>query len=192
MLDEEKQSFIKGQFKNLRVTSTFLFPFVTFLAFRAPNILPFFFGKEFKNMVLPFQIIIWSVIFIYYNYLFLKIVLFLNRRRIFFSSLAMLALYAIVLNFCLIPRYGIEGICIATVVSLAVMFIFTAFYITELGIRIPFYKSCEKPVVATMGLALVLHYVDSWSFPLILLSGFAAYSLIFIIISSLEKGVRQD
>jgi O-antigen/teichoic acid export membrane protein len=187
MLDKEKPSFLEGQFKNLRITSIFLFPLVTFLAFRAQDIIPFFFGEASKIMVFPFQIIIWSVIFIYYNYLFLRMALFINRTEIIFSSVAILALYAIVLNFCLIPRYGIEGICIATVVSLAVMFIFTAFYITKVGIRIPLYKSAEKPAIATMGLTLVLHYLDSWSFPLILLSSFVSYFLILIILSTLEK-----
>ncbi len=184
--EKEKQSFIDRQFKNLRVTSMVLFPVVTFLAFRAQDIIPFFFGEGSQIMILPFQIIVWSVIFIYFNYLFLGIALFINKVGIVFLSLAMLALYAIVLNFCLIPRYGLEGIGIASLVSLAVMFIFTAFYLTRRGIRIPFYQSCEKPAVATMGLTLVLHYVDSWLSPLILLAGVAGYLLILLILSALD------
>lgn len=182
MLDKEKPSFLERQFKNLRVTSMFLFPLVTFLAFRAQDIIPFLFGEGFEIMVLPFQIIVWSVIFIYYNYLFLKIALFFNRTSFVFSSLAILALCAVVLNFCLIPLYGLEGIGIATLISLAVMFIFAAFYLAKAGIRIPLYQSCEKPIVATMGLTLTLHYVDSWPSPLILLAGVVSYLLIWLIL----------
>ena len=184
---KEKQSFLETQFKNFGVASAFLFPIVTFLTFRAPDITPLLFAERFKIMVLPFQIIVWSVIFIYFNYLFLKMALFINRVGIVFSSLAIEALAAILLNLYLIPRYGLAGACIATVASLIIMFGFIVFCLTKVGTRIPFYKSVEKPIVASMGLALVLHYADSWPLLRTLPLGFTGYSLILIIISALEK-----
>lgn len=164
-----------------------MFPIIAFLAFRAQDIIPFFFGEKSKNIISPFQVIIWSGIFIYYNYFLIRIALFINRTRIVFSSLAIEALAAVVLNLYLIPRYGLAGVCIATVASVIIMFGFTVFYITRAGIKIPFYKSCEKPIAATMGLILILHYVDSWPFMLILLLGFTGYSLMLIITSLLDK-----
>lgn len=184
---KEKQSFLEAQFKNFGVAAIFLFPIITFLTFRASDIMPLLFAERFKIMVLPFQIIIWSVIFLYFNYLFLKTALIINRAGIVFSSLAVEAITAIALNLYFIPRYGLEGACIATVASLIIMFGFIVFCLAKGGVRIPFYKSGEKPVVASMGLALVLHYADSWPLPLALLSGFIGYSLILIIISVLER-----
>lgn len=192
MKDKEKQAFLNRQFNNLRVTSIFLFPIIAFLAFRAQDIIPFFFGEKSKLIVFPFQIIIWTVIFIYYSFLLLRIVLFLNRKSVVLFSLAIEALYAVVLNFYLIPLYGLEGISIATLSSLAIMFIFVAFCLTKVGIRVPFYKSGEKPAVATMGLMVVLHYVASVSFLFILLSSFVAYFLILIIVLYLsEEGLEK-
>jgi O-antigen/teichoic acid export membrane protein len=187
MIDEKKQSFLEKQFKNLRLTSLFIFPIVTFLAFRAQDIIPFFFGEGVEFAILPFQIIIWSVIFIYYSFLLLRIALFLNRKFIVLSGLAIEAISAGVLNFYLYPLYGLEGICIAIVASTAIMFGFIALSLTQIGIRIPFYQSGEKPVIGIMGLTVVLHYVDSWSFPFIFLSGIASYFLILIILSTLRK-----
>ncbi len=184
---KEKQAFIEAQFKNLGVTSTFLLPIIAFLGFKAQDILPFLFGKESQFMVLPFQIIVWAVIFVYYSYVLLRIALFLNKKQTILLSLAVEALSAMVLNFSLIPGYGLVGLSIASVVTGILMFFFIIFSLAKDGIRIPLYKSYEKPVIATMGLTLVLHYVDSWPFPLILFCSIVGYCLILIITCALDK-----
>lgn len=185
--DSSEQAFLNGQFKKLRIISIFLFPIITFLAFRAQDIISFFSGKGVEFAILPFQIIIWSVILIYYSFLFLRIAIFLNRKSIVLFSLLILALYTIVLNFYLIPLCGLKGISIATVISVAVMFIFILLSFNKAGIKIPLYKSCERPAVATMGMTVVLHYVDSWAFYLILICGFVSCFLILIILFALGK-----
>ena len=182
-----EQAFLDKQFENMRMISIFLFPLVAFLAFRAQDIFFFFFTEASNVFVLPFQIIIWSLIFIYFNSLLLKIALFINRQGMVVVSLGILIFYASILNLCLIPVYGLAGIGLATLISLAVMFGFAVFYLIRVGIKIPFYKICEKPVIATMVVTLILRYTNTWSFPLALVSSIIGYSIILIIVTALDK-----
>ena len=177
-----QQSFITGQFENLRVVSIFLFPLVTFLAFRAQNVLYFLPKEALEAWTLPFQIIVWSIIFFYYDIVLIVVA----SNRIVFLSLAIGTISSFVLNHYLTSRYSLAGSCIAIVASLVIMFIFLVFSLGKVGIKFPLYKSCEKPAVAAIGLTLVLHYVDSFPFMLILLSSVIGYSLLFIIIFLLD------
>lgn len=179
--------FCESQFKNLRTISIFLLPFVAFLAFRAPDILFFLSEEALEILTLPFQIIVWAIIFVYYDISLLEIAWVLNKKRIIFSTVLIGTMSYLSLIFYLAPRYGLEGLCTTILISLIIMFIFTSLYLQKAGVKIPLYKSCEKPVVATMGLAVVLHYVNSFPFIFILLAGFISYSLILITTLALDK-----
>jgi O-antigen/teichoic acid export membrane protein len=192
MTDEEKRAFFNEQFKNLRITSAFLFPIIAFIAFRARDILPFFFGKGAEPVILPFQIIIWSVILIFYSFMILRIAIFIDKKSTVLVALALEALSLGVLCFYLTSLYGLEGTATAALISTAVLFVFTVLSLTSAGIKMPLYRSGEKPAIAAMGLMVILHYVASMSFPLIFVISFAAYLAIFIIISWLEKGIAGN
>lgn len=189
MIDEEKQLFIDRQFANLRKVSIFLFPVVAFLAFRAQDILPFLFGKDAEPVIFPFQIIIWSIIFIFNGFLFLRIALVIDKKSTVWVSLALEAIYMGILCFFLIPLCGLKGVASAALVSTGVMYTFIFFSLTSAGIKMPLYKSSEKPAIAAMGLMVTLHYIDSLPFVFIFAAGVAVYFFIFVIISWLERGI---
>lgn len=192
MQDKEKQpsrqeAFLDNQFKNLRNISAALFPIITFLAFRAQDIIPFIFGKEFKN-VLPAQILIWSVVFIPIHDIFLRIAWFLGKKRHVLLTLPIGAVLFLILNYYLaVQRHSLTGLCAAILISLAVMFIATLLHLAKTGVKMPLYRSFEKPFVAVMAMMLVLHYSDTWPFTFILLASAAGYLLTLTILNVLEK-----
>ncbi len=187
MADDSGQAFLDNQFENLRITSIFLFPLVAFVAFRAQNIL-FFFSKEaLEILTLPFQIIVWAIILIYYDIFLIGITGVLNKKWIIFSSLVIGTISYIPLNFYLTPRYGLVGLCTTIVINLAIMFIFTVFFLTKVSIKLPLYKTLEKPVIATMAITLILHYTNTWPFSLAFLASAAGYFVTFAIITVLDK-----
>ena len=187
MLNKEQEIYLESRFKELRTASVFLFPVVAFLAFRAQDIIPFLSGERFNQIIFPFQIIIWSAVFIYFNYLFLGIARIINKVEAVLLSFGILVVYAVVLNLCLIPRYWLAGVGVATLASSAVMFIFIVASLNQAGVKIPLYKSLEKPVIATMGMTVVLHYVDSWALPIVFLLSAAVYSITLAITIALDK-----
>jgi O-antigen/teichoic acid export membrane protein len=185
--EKEKQLFLDNQFENLRTVSIFLFPVIAFIAFRAQDVL-FFLSKEtLKILTLPFQIIVWAIILIYYDVLLMGIAWVLNKKRIILSTAAMGVISLALLIFYLAPRYGLTGLSITILITSVIVFVFIAFSLAQAGIKLPLYKYCEKPAVATMAMTLVLSYMDSLGLALAFISGAFSYVLIFLIITVLDK-----
>ena len=191
MNEENTQVFIENRFKDLGIGAIFIFPLVAFITFRAQDIIPFFFGESARSAVLPFQVGAWGLVFLFYVYILLQIALFLNKKYLVFSSLIIEAFFAWVLNFYSIPLYGQTGIGISILVSLAAVFMLIAVSLNGAGIRIPFYRTGEKPAIGTMGLMVALHYLDTAQFFLIFIAGAATYFLIYAGMAHLQKGLAE-
>lgn len=185
--DNSGQAFLDKQSENLRTVSIFLFPVIAFIAFRAQDVL-FFLSKEtLEILTLPFQIIVWAIILIYYDILLMRIAWVLNKKRIILLTAAIGVISLALLIFYLAPRYGLAGLSTAILITLAIVFVFIAFSLSQAGIKFPFYKYCEKPAVATMAMTLVFSYIDSLGLALAFISGAFSYALIFLVITVLDK-----
>jgi len=173
--------------KSMNTMFMFIFPLTAFLAFRAEDIIPHIFGQEFEIAVSPFQIIIWSLPPVTLNYFLYRFIPLTNRLKITLLILISAVLFSILLNLYLIPRYGLAGACTATLVAEVLLLVVSIFYIRRFDIKIPFYKSAEKPLVATLGLMVVLHYFASTQLFIALLMGIGSYCLVLLVISMLEE-----
>jgi len=179
------QTILDRQFKSLRIASIFVFPVIAFIAFRTQNI--FFFLPKEKLTFLFLQTVIWSLIFIF-NILFLTAMAwFLDKKQIIVSTVAIGLLSFVPLNFYFAARYGLVGLAATILLVSAVMFAFILFAFAKIGVKIPIYKSGEKPIVASMGMMLVLHYMNSLGFAASFFAAAISYALILFTTAFLEK-----
>jgi len=185
--DGSGQAFLDKQIENLRIAFIFMFPVIAFIAFRAQDILFFLSKKTLEILISPFQIIVWAIIFIYYDVFLIWTAWVLNKKWIIFSTVIIGIASYVPLNFYLVQRYGLAGLSTALVINTAIIFVFIVFSLAKVGIKIPFYKSCEKPAIATMAMTLVLHYMNSAGLALAFISGAFSYALIFLIITFLDN-----
>ncbi|MEK7147098.1 MAG: flippase [Patescibacteria group bacterium] len=80
------------------------------------ELINFLFGAEYGSSVLTLQILILTVIFVYPGTIIGNIIFAHNKQKIFIGSVAIGAGGNTILNFLLIPIYGIAGAAIATLI----------------------------------------------------------------------------
>jgi O-antigen/teichoic acid export membrane protein len=180
-------SIDKKQSKHFKIASFFLLPVVVFVAFRAQDIL-FFLSKEtLESLLLPFQLFVWATFFVYYDFLLIGILAGSDRKRAVFLSCAVGIASLALLNFYLVPRYGLLGLATAVLMTSAIVFVFAALSFAKGRTGFSLYGYCEDPAVAAMSMMLVLHYAVSWNFAAVLLSGAAGYALTLYVLVALNK-----
>jgi len=114
-----------------------------------------FFGSEYNEGKIVFQILIWAVLIIYLNTGYSRGVLACDRQQWYFWGTAIPAAINIICNFILIPPMGIKGAAIATVMAEAGGFIvmYNAF---KPVVHVQFWKYTLKPAVAAIIMSLFL------------------------------------
>ncbi len=152
----------------------------------ARPLIAFIYGGTYSGAVLPFKLLIWTVVIQFFGITFGTSLLTTNKERHFMYSVGCGALANVILNFLLIPRFGAEGAAIATIVAQTIVTTLLIIFSRSVA-RITLVSNLPKPLIASavMGLALV------WSpFPIILNLFMGA--LIYLIIFSLLKGFHTE
>jgi len=197
---EENSPSTKDYAHNLKYMFLLVFPLSTFLAFEAPRIIPFLLGDKFTTScllpirgytgeVFAFQIIIWTLNFLYFNLVHYRMAIVIQKKRIIGWGILNGVVVGILLNLWLIPLYGFQGACISTLVMEVIIFLTILFFFQKEGIRIPLRKAGEKPLIATLGLAIILHYFQVHHLPfwLILPLSVLGYFIILILLLTFSK-----
>jgi len=100
-----------------------------------------FFGTAYADGAIALQILLFGVLFYTVSLINENIVSGIGKPQIIMNIIVAAAIVNIVLNFILIPLFGINGAAIATMVSYVMMFAFTtirAARFTEM--QLPFYE----------------------------------------------------
>ena len=88
---------------------------VAFLSIFGPYIIPLLFGEKYIPAIEPFMVNIWSLIFIYWNLGRLKAAPTLNTKWAHISVLVTSLALSIILNWILIPKFGLKGAAFTTI-----------------------------------------------------------------------------
>lgn len=99
-------------------------------------IIPFMYGQEFTYTVLPFQLILPGMLFSCITQLFSIYIVSINRNIYNITACSIGLIFTIILDFTLIPNYGIKGAAIATACCYFIIFLITyIFVIAQTKIR---------------------------------------------------------
>ncbi|OGC10079.1 hypothetical protein A3F86_03330 [candidate division WOR-1 bacterium RIFCSPLOWO2_12_FULL_45_9] len=131
------------------------FPIVIGGAVLARPIINLLYKSVYSEAAVAFQILIWSVIIIYFNTTYSRGLVACNREKWFLLGTTIPAIFNIAANYLLIPRFGISGAAFTTVLSemLGFAIMFAGFgKITH----VPFLEYCYKPLIASVGMMIFL------------------------------------
>jgi O-antigen/teichoic acid export membrane protein len=85
--------------------------------------IPFLYGEEFRNAILPLAVLLPAMCMLSTYNILARYFMSINRQRVNFASQASSLLFNLVLNLILIPRIGILGAAIASLLSYGLEFV---------------------------------------------------------------------
>ncbi len=123
----------------------------------APYIIKLIYGKGFSESVLPFQILIWSIVIAFFCAVYSNSLLAWNREKKVMAIVGIGAVTNIIFNFILIPKFSLIGAAVATVVAEFTIF-FGAYLEFQKIIKAHFVKHLLRPCISSviMSAALLL------------------------------------
>ena len=160
--------------------------------FAAPFIVLILGGRDFISAALPLRILLLAVVFIFFGNLAGNSLIALNRQkdlaRIYFLG----AIFSVLMNLFLIPKYSYNGAALTT--------LFTEFLVTGLMFWaifrkiqwLPSFRLPLKALFAALLMCLPLFFVSKFNSPAILLILFGISLLIYFVILYLLKGISKD
>lgn len=161
-------------------------PIVVTTAFRSEEIVRVIYGDSYIGSSIALQILIWTSIFIFPNFLLSNMIIIANKQKLnaIFSFFCLII--NIILNIFLIPRYGFVGAGIATVLTDILLFILCTIFIIKYFESVSLLKDSLKPVVCGIVLALILFSLNSWKLIFILPITLIAYLLLILLTKTLS------
>ena len=121
--------------KNLLLLLFRIFFVLAFIAiiinFSSNFIILFLFGNEYSASTVVLSILIWTTPFTYFGIITNKILLSLNKQKLIFYKQLLLTILNVCLNILLIPKYGIVGAALATLIEDIIINIFYEYLFSE-------------------------------------------------------------
>ncbi len=185
-----RQSLTQAYTLSFRYMLMLIIPIATGTTLLSRPIISLIYGESFLPSVSALSILIWSEIFVFYALIHYEILISVNKQRVYLLFAGTGAVVNVILNLILIPRYGIVGASIATLIS----------YILSAGLiighllpatRVYNVVGCQsmlKPLAASIVMGVYVYYIRS-HLALAIIGG----AIIFILTMLLIRGLnRQD
>jgi O-antigen/teichoic acid export membrane protein len=117
------------------------------------------YGVDFGASTTVLQILIWALVFDSWIFILLDLLISMGKQKQNTVSIAICAVVNVVLNFILIPTLSYNGASIATVVTKAVLFIISFYFVSKhLEVLIPIHKILVKPAISGLVMAAFIYY----------------------------------
>ena len=119
-------------------------------------LLVFLYGEDYRNSVMPFQVLIWKVLIVYAALPFSYCLYACNKGKEFFYSVAVAACVNPLLNYVLISHYGLVGAAAATLTTDCILLTMYCVF-SQRVVSIPVQDLLARPLIASvmMGLAVL-------------------------------------
>lgn len=153
----------------------------------ASPIMNLVYGSRYENGIIAFQILIWVVTLSSINSVYSIGLIGCHRERNYTIAIAFGTAANLLLNFLLIPPFGLAGAASATLLSEGIMF--TGMVIQfEKVVKVEFWNYLLKPLFSSLVMGVLIHLFRT-NHPLVLVSlGALSYFLLLI----LMKGISLE
>ena len=162
------------------------FPVAVGGALLAPKIIGLFFGPEYAPSTLPLQILFWAVPVAVLRDVPIVAMLSRGREDTIFRLTAWSAVFNLLLNFLLIPRFGMTGAAAATVATEAVRMVIAFWLIRAEGFQVTSVTRLTRPFVAGVGMAALLFFARPSMLGLAVLIGVLGYGVTLTLLGGLR------
>lgn len=148
------------------------------------------FGDEYIGAMLTFQILLLTLIPAFPGAVFSDVIVAEDRQKVFIKSTAFGAMTNVILNFILIPKYGITGSAMATLVAQIVMNSILYMKVKK-SFNINIIKGLGKILIASISIIPITYILKTWSTPLIIIIPLSAIVYIGILIFTKEEIITE-
>lgn len=90
-------------------------------------------------------------------------------------------------NIILLPRIGIVGAAIMTLVSEFFQGVFYFYYVHRKITRFRFFRHLWQPILASFGMGLAVWYLKIWPLPVVIVSGALIYGIILLVLGFVKR-----
>ena len=152
----------------------------------APKIINLFYGGNYRESILAFQILLGYLFLSYAMAPFFFLLQAVGKTRYFLFVAAVAAITNVCLNIILIPKYSLIGAAVATVMSNFVIFIALYVYSSRKIIPVSISRSFMVAAVASLGMGILIDLIDLNLFADILF-GIIFYVSFVVILKGITK-----
>lgn len=166
-----KDRLVKSYKLALKYLLIIALPIAIGITLLANKIILLIYGTEFANSATVLQILTWTLVFTFVNFLLLQLLTSIDKQKLNTISTGTCAIVNVILNFVLIPVFSYNGAAIATVATNAVLFVVSFYFVSKHLQVLPIHKIVIKPIISgvLMG-TFVYYFVDVNMFLLVLLA----------------------
>ena len=172
------------------VVRVFLFlsvPVSLLLALSSPALMPFVFGDRYSQSAAVLQIMAWTTVFSFLNYIFWYGVLAVRRERAVLVVQIVGLAVNLALNALAIPAYGASGAAAALVVSDLIVVAGQGLVVHRHLFRVPLFDLLFKPLVAGVVVVPAALLVSTWSSVGGAITGAVAYPAALLVLRSVRS-----
>lgn len=144
------------------------------------------YGGEYNSGIIAFQILIWAVTITWVSGVYGNSLVACDRQKKYAVRVTIGTVGNIVLNFILIPPYGLVGASIATVFTEGVVLLLMYLESNKI-VRVSLNSYILRPVIACLGMGIFLYFCSSWNVLVLILSGAVVYFVILFLIRGITK-----
>ena len=152
---EKLQTLIR---QSSRVTLFFGIPMAMGTCFLSKEMMQTLYGSLYLKGTVALQILAWSIFTVYSNAPFAFLLLAAERQKEYMYAVSIGAFVNLILNFILIPRYGLLGASLATIVCEIVVLSLILFYSREL-VKVPLLGYLIKGFASSLLMGLTLYFM---------------------------------
>lgn len=157
----------------------------------APEVIDLFYGSAFAGSVLPLQVLIFVLLFIFLDFPIGSLLNATDRQAIKTGIMGVTMVINVVANLILIPIYGVIGACISALLSFIFMFVAGwIFACPSVNVRVvDLFRSTHLIYLSAITMALVVFLVKSF-LPIFVAISIGA--IIYIGMTYLLGAIRKD
>lgn len=149
-------------------------------------IIRFFYGIEYDNGIIAFQILIWYVSISLICMVYANSLLACNREKKYAIGVTLAAATNLILNIFLIPPFGLMGAAIATVAAEGTLFIYAYSEFQKVK-RVKFKRYLLKPLFGASLMGIFLYLNLNRNIFLLIFSGVVIYIAVLFLLGGISK-----
>ena len=140
----------------------------------AKPLMRLFFTSEYDSGIIAFQILICYVGISFLTMLYANSLLACDREKKYAWGVCLASGINLLLNALLIPKFGLAGAAVATVIGEAVLLVYSAAFFSRIA-SIAVLPHLPKPFLATLLITGLLLFTPGWNLALRMMTAFAVY-----------------
>ncbi|MGP8322992.1 MAG: oligosaccharide flippase family protein [Methanosarcinaceae archaeon] len=155
----------------------------------ADKIIQLIYDSSFSDSASALQILVWSVVFVFLNYVLSYLLLSTNNQKLSVVSVIICTITNIILNCMLIPMFSYVGAAVATVVASALLFITNFYFVSKCLQPLPIHKIAAKPIICGLVMGIFVYCFENLN---IFILVFLAAVIYFILLIALKTFSTED